>query len=124
MVEFQASRQLREVVFSVKPGLDAMTQMTERHPFRLSEHKYKLLILLLLVLASAISVMLALARMAYSDSRDYASLIWNLFLAWIPFVFALPGISGFLGSALAVAGRSRLCGDLAAVFPQCPLHPD
>jgi uncharacterized membrane protein len=53
-----------------------------------SRHKYKLLIFLLLVLASAISVLLALARMLYSGSRDYATLILNLFLAWIPFVFA------------------------------------
>jgi uncharacterized membrane protein len=56
--------------------------------FQFSHHKYKLLIVLLLALASAISVGLALARMAYSGTPDYASLIWNLVLAWIPFIFA------------------------------------
>lgn len=38
--------------------------------------------------ASIISVLMALARMAYSNSEDYSALIWNLGLAWIPFIFA------------------------------------
>ena len=61
---------------------------TDKPTFRLRDHKYKLLIVLLLLLASAISVGLALARVAYSGTRQYTSLVWNLFLAWIPFVFA------------------------------------
>ena len=55
---------------------------------KLSAHKYKLLITLLLVAASVISVILARVRMAYSNTNDYSVLIWNLGLAWIPFVFA------------------------------------
>ena len=55
---------------------------------KLSPHKYKLLIFALLLGASGISVMLAQARMAYSNTDDYSALIWNLILAWIPFVFA------------------------------------
>jgi len=55
---------------------------------RLSEHKYKLAIFALLLAASAISVGLAKARMLYSNSNDYSSLIFNLCLAWIPFVLA------------------------------------
>jgi uncharacterized membrane protein len=51
-------------------------------------HKYKIAIFGLLSLASAICIALVLARVAYSDSRRYASLIWNLMLAWIPFVLA------------------------------------
>jgi uncharacterized membrane protein len=42
----------------------------------------------LLAGASIISVLMALARMAYSNSEDYSALIWNLGLAWIPFIFA------------------------------------
>jgi uncharacterized membrane protein len=38
--------------------------------------------------ASAICVLLVAARIAYSDSSRYTSLIWNLFLAWIPFIIA------------------------------------
>ncbi|HEX7541010.1 MAG TPA: DUF1361 domain-containing protein [Anaerolineales bacterium] len=55
---------------------------------KLSRHKYKLLIFTLLMAASIISVMLAGARMAYSNTNDYSILIWNLSLAWIPFLFA------------------------------------
>jgi uncharacterized membrane protein len=42
---------------------------------KLSRHKYKLLISILLLAA-------------YSNTNDYSTLIWNLCLAWIPFVFA------------------------------------
>ncbi len=38
--------------------------------------------------ASAICVSLVAARIAYSDSQRYTSLVWNLFLAWIPFTLA------------------------------------
>ncbi len=38
--------------------------------------------------ASLICVLLVAARIAYSDSGRYTSLVWNLFLAWIPFVLA------------------------------------
>jgi uncharacterized membrane protein len=54
----------------------------------LRRHKYKFFLFGLLVLASLVSVLLALARIAYSDTREHASLIKNLFLAWIPFGFA------------------------------------
>jgi uncharacterized membrane protein len=54
----------------------------------LTRYKYKLSLALLLMIASAISILLARARMAYSNTQDYSNLIWNLTLAWIPFVFA------------------------------------
>src|SRR5512136_2484545 len=54
----------------------------------LFRHKYKIAIFGLLTVASVISVLMAKARMAYSSSNLYATLIWNLGLAWIPFVFA------------------------------------
>ncbi|MGZ6347784.1 MAG: hypothetical protein ACXWNC_09500, partial [Anaerolineales bacterium] len=47
----------------------------------LSRHKYKLLIISLLLAASIISVLLARARIAYSNTNDYSVLIWNLGLA-------------------------------------------
>jgi uncharacterized membrane protein len=55
---------------------------------KLSLHKYKLFVFGLLAAASVVSVMLARARMAYSNTNDYSNLIWNLGLAWIPFIFA------------------------------------
>lgn len=55
---------------------------------KISQHKYKLFIFGLLIAASVISVLLAKARISFSDTDDYSILIWNLGLAWIPFVFA------------------------------------
>src|SRR5574340_338682 len=54
----------------------------------LDGHKYKIGLFALLTAASVICVALASARIAYSDSRRYTNLIWNLFLAWIPFILA------------------------------------
>jgi uncharacterized membrane protein len=42
-----------------------------------------------LVLASVFAAMLIGARFAYSREPLYGGLIWNLFLAWIPFVLAI-----------------------------------
>jgi uncharacterized membrane protein len=55
---------------------------------KLAEHKYKFGIFILLIAASAVSVALALFRMTRSDSLNYRFLVWNLILAWIPFLFA------------------------------------
>jgi len=52
------------------------------------QHKYKAAVFLLLNSASVVCVALVMARIAYSDSRRYTSLVWNLFLAWIPFILA------------------------------------
>ena len=54
----------------------------------LVRNRYKLAIFGLLLGASIFSVILVVARMAYSDSQQYRGLIWNLFLAWIPFILA------------------------------------
>ncbi len=54
----------------------------------LDAHKYKIGLFALLTLASIVCVSLVSARIAYSDSRRYSSLVWNLFLAWIPFILA------------------------------------
>jgi len=51
-------------------------------------NRYKIAIFGLLLGASLLSVLLVGARMAYSDSGRYGGLVWNLFLAWIPFVLA------------------------------------
>ncbi len=45
--------------------------------------------MLALVFGSGISVAVVLARIAWSDSFRYGFLIWNLFLAWLPLVFAI-----------------------------------
>ena len=52
------------------------------------KHKYKAGVFVLLSAASIICISLVLARVFYSDSNRYVGLIWNLFLAWIPFLLA------------------------------------
>jgi uncharacterized membrane protein len=51
-------------------------------------NRYKIAIFGLMTFASTICILLVAARIAYSDSGRYASLVWNLFLAWIPFILA------------------------------------
>lgn len=55
---------------------------------RIKKHKNLISIFILLVVASAISLFLAAIRMSRSDSARYSFLLWNLMLAWIPFLFA------------------------------------
>lgn len=45
--------------------------------------------MLALSFASVVSVALVMARIIWTKDTHYAFLIWNLFLAWIPMVFAL-----------------------------------
>jgi uncharacterized membrane protein len=44
---------------------------------------------------SALVVALVAVRIAYTGSSQYKSLVWNLFLAWIPFVLALRVHDGY-----------------------------
>ncbi|MBN1305401.1 MAG: DUF1361 domain-containing protein [Anaerolineales bacterium] len=52
------------------------------------KHKYRLLTLILLIASSVIAVGMVAARMLYSGTRTHLSLVDNLLLAWIPFIFA------------------------------------
>src|SRR5438874_1670413 len=45
--------------------------------------------MLALTFASGVSVALVAARVIYTGHIRYAFLIWNLFLAWLPLIFAL-----------------------------------
>ncbi|MEW6241999.1 MAG: DUF1361 domain-containing protein [Chloroflexota bacterium] len=50
--------------------------------------RYKIAIFTLMAAASAVCVFLVVARREYSNTGRYTSLVWNLFLAWIPFLLA------------------------------------
>ena len=54
----------------------------------LARNRYSIAVFVLLNLACAICVGLVVARVAYSDTGRHTSLLWNLFLAWIPFMLA------------------------------------
>lgn len=51
-------------------------------------NRYKIAIFGLMASASLMCILLVAARIAYSDSGRYTGLVWNLFLAWIPFVLS------------------------------------
>jgi len=51
-------------------------------------NRYSIAVFVLLNVACLVSIGLVAARVAYSDSRGHLGLIWNLFLAWIPFMLA------------------------------------
>lgn len=53
-----------------------------------SHNKYRLAMFGLLAGASVFSVLIWRVRAEYSNSYNYAFMIWNLFLAWIPFLIA------------------------------------
>jgi hypothetical protein len=42
-----------------------------------------------LTFASIVSVTLVIARIVWTGQLRYAFLVWNLFLAWMPLIFAL-----------------------------------
>jgi uncharacterized membrane protein len=51
-------------------------------------NRHSIAVFVLLNLGCLICILLVAARIAYSDLRGNTGLIWNLFLAWIPFVLA------------------------------------
>ncbi len=51
-------------------------------------NRYNIAVFILLNMACLVSILLVVARVAYSDSNRHTGLIWNLFLAWIPFILA------------------------------------
>ena len=51
-------------------------------------HRYNIAVFTLLNTACAVCVGLVAARVAYSETGRHLGLIWNLFLAWIPFILA------------------------------------
>jgi uncharacterized membrane protein len=53
-----------------------------------AHNKYRLIMFFLLASATIFSVTIWRVRSDYSGSGRYAFLIWNLFLAWIPFIIS------------------------------------
>ena len=53
-----------------------------------SHNKYRLMMFVLLAGATVLCVAIWAFRSDYSGSGRYAFLIWNLFLAWIPFIIS------------------------------------
>lgn len=75
---------------------------------RASASDRRIATLFALVASSGFCLALLVARMQRTGSEDYEFLAWNLFLAWVPFVFALALYDswrrGRLGASLAFGG--------------------
>ena len=83
-------------------------------------HRYKLAMLGLLIGASAICVMLVASRMLYADSRRYTNLLWNLFLAWIPFAAAFAAYTLSLSRRLVYVAVPVFALLWLVFFPNAP----
>ncbi len=62
--------------------------MYERTTHFVRINRHSIAVFVLLNMACLVCILLVVARIAYSDTRGNTGLIWNLFLAWIPFVLA------------------------------------
>ncbi|MGE5465170.1 MAG: DUF1361 domain-containing protein [Syntrophothermus sp.] len=62
--------------------------MTDQAQNYFVRNRYSIAVFVLLNLACLIVVVLVAARVAYSDTGRHTGLVWNLFLAWIPFMLA------------------------------------
>jgi uncharacterized membrane protein len=65
-----------------------MEAMFQRLLAYFSPNKYRLMMFVLLAGATIFSVAIWLVRSEFSGSGRYGFLIWNLFLAWIPFLIS------------------------------------
>src|SRR5882762_11516266 len=87
--------------------------------FRLALQRETAIPMLALTFASAVCFLLVTARIAWTRELHYGFLIWNLFLAWLPLVFAL-----FAADHFRLSGRNwRFIVAAAAwllFFPNAP----
>lgn len=60
--------------------------MIKLHRFLVSQSLYPL------VLSSFLSMVIFIGRVLYGHSWNYNNLVWNLFLAWMPYIFSLAAI--------------------------------
>jgi hypothetical protein len=84
------------------------------------EHRWE--ITLLLIISSCYAIGLEILRIVLSGHRNYFYFIWNLFLAWIPYLLGM-----YLPVSFHVV-RSRFIlvfftGDMVFVLAQFALHP-
>ena len=54
----------------------------------LTVNRHKIAVFVLINTACLVCIVLVFARVAYSDSGRHLGLIWNLFLAWVPFILS------------------------------------
>src|SRR5437764_8843448 len=73
-----------------------------------------------LTFASSASVMLVIARIVWTGNIRYGFLIWNLFLAWMPLIFALLACDKLQNSSRRDWRTLALAGGWLLFFPNAP----
>ena len=76
--------------------------------------------MLALIFASGVSVFLVFARIVFTEQLRYGFLIWNLFLAWMPLVFALLAAHEYRPGARQSLKFLALGGAWFVFFPNAP----
>ena len=76
--------------------------------------------ILALVFATSASVGLILARIVWTNNINYAFLIWNLFLAWIPLIIALFASDSFQNGERRISRLAGMAGAWLLFFPNAP----
>jgi uncharacterized membrane protein len=76
--------------------------------------------MLALTFASLTAVALVIARMIVTRNIHYAFLIWNLFLAWLPMMFALLACDKFRSGEFRNWRFGALAGAWLLFFPNAP----
>ncbi|HOX58420.1 MAG TPA: DUF1361 domain-containing protein [Candidatus Paceibacterota bacterium] len=75
---------------------------------------------LALLIASGACVALVMARIASTGNLRYSFLTWNLFLAWLPLIFALLACERYQGAARWNLAFVSLAGAWLLFFPNAP----
>src|SRR5262245_49330326 len=73
-----------------------------------------------LVFSSAASVALVGARIIWTGNPRYALLVWNLFLAWLPLVFAMLACDRYQDESRRSWGFLGLATSWLLFFPNAP----
>ena len=76
--------------------------------------------MLALTFASAVSVTLVFARIVWTGHLRYAFLVWNLFLAWLPLIFALLAREKYQNASGRSWRFAALAGAWLLFFPNAP----
>jgi len=76
--------------------------------------------MLALAFASGVSIALVIVRIASTGDIHYGLLIWNLFLAWLPLIFAVLAGEHFRKSAKPDLRFAGLAGAWLLFFPNAP----
>jgi uncharacterized membrane protein len=75
---------------------------------------------LALIIASGTSVALVLARIVWTGNVNYSFLVWNLFLAWLPMIFALLACESYQHRSVRSLRFLGLAAAWLLFFPNAP----